>query len=198
MIWSKANVEVDTTDEDLWQFVSVCLTAYRRLALFKQHRSLLMPCFANMFFYTCNDPIRWSDWTEFHRNRYFQNFVAAVPVCVDCILSICRLIIMAEGADSSLVRFSSHLFEHLKRMSLAFYLKHRTGEVIRIMDRGSSSVESIVNTVLFILAPTIFYAASVTLIFFKLGTQLIVVIIFATVVIYFISTFLFTNWRCVN
>lgn len=51
-------------------------------------------------------------------------------------------------------RFSVAMFTHLQNLSLAFHLSRRTGEVTRIMDRGSSSIETVVNTVIFTLFPT--------------------------------------------
>lgn len=51
-------------------------------------------------------------------------------------------------------RFSVALFTHLQNLSLAFHLQRKTGEAIRIMDRGVNSIDTVVNTVLFTLLPT--------------------------------------------
>ncbi|CDF38574.1 unnamed protein product [Chondrus crispus] len=50
------------------------------------------------------------------------------------------------------------------------------------MDRGSNSIESVVNTVVFTLFPTIIEALVVTAIFFKLGTPWIAITTLATVI----------------
>lgn len=59
--------------------------------------------------------------------------------------------IVAAGCTK---RFACAMFSHLQRLSLAFHLQRKTGEITRIMDRGSSSIETMVSTVVFTLFPT--------------------------------------------
>lgn len=51
-------------------------------------------------------------------------------------------------------RFSIDVYQHLLTLSLAFHLKRKTGEILKIMDRGIDSVDTIVHTVLFNILPT--------------------------------------------
>lgn len=51
-------------------------------------------------------------------------------------------------------RFACAMFSHLQNLSLAFHLERKTGEITRIMDRGTSSIEMMVSTVVFTLFPT--------------------------------------------
>lgn len=116
--------------------------------------------------------------------RLFNNFLSGIQEFLYTLVS----------ADC-IVRFSSHMFDHLQNLSLAFHLKRKTGEVTRVMDRGTSSVESLFNIFSFTLLPTLFEALLVSAVFVKLGTPSIALTIFGTVILYFIFTFTFTNWR---
>lgn len=51
-------------------------------------------------------------------------------------------------------RFTVDLFRHLQNLSLAFHLHRKTGEVIRIMERGSGSIDTVTSTITFTLLPT--------------------------------------------
>lgn len=92
-------------------------------------------------------------------------------------------------------RFSTDIFHHLQNLSLAFHLHRKTGEISRIMDRGTSSIDLVATTLLFTLGPTLLEVLLVTAIFFRLGTPLIAITIFVTVVLYFAFTLYFTAYR---
>lgn len=47
------------------------------------------------------------------------------------------------------------LFRHLHSLSLKWHLGRKTGEVLRIMDRGTDSVNNLLNYILFSITPTI-------------------------------------------
>ncbi len=47
------------------------------------------------------------------------------------------------------------VFSHLHNLSLHWHLSRKTGEVLRIVDRGTDSVDSLLNYVLFNIVPTI-------------------------------------------
>lgn len=47
------------------------------------------------------------------------------------------------------------VFSHLHNLSLSWHLTRKTGEVLRIVDRGTDSVDSLLNYVLFNIFPTI-------------------------------------------
>lgn len=116
--------------------------------------------------------------------RLFNNFLSGIQEFLYTLVS----------ADC-IIRFSSHMFDHLQNLSLSFHLKRKTGEVTRVMDRGTSSVESLFNIFSFTLLPTLFEALLVSAVFVKLGTPSIALTILGTVILYFIFTFTFTNWR---
>lgn len=47
------------------------------------------------------------------------------------------------------------LFAHLHSLSLRWHLQRKTGEVLRIMDRGTDSITNLLNYILFSILPTI-------------------------------------------
>lgn len=47
------------------------------------------------------------------------------------------------------------LFRHLHSLSLRWHLNRKTGEVLRVMDRGTDSINNLLNYILFSIAPTI-------------------------------------------
>lgn len=47
------------------------------------------------------------------------------------------------------------LFRHLHSLSLRWHLGRKTGEVLRVMDRGTDSINNLLNYILFSIAPTI-------------------------------------------
>lgn len=47
------------------------------------------------------------------------------------------------------------LFRHLHSLSLRWHLARKTGEVLRIMDRGTDSITNLLNYILFSIVPTI-------------------------------------------
>lgn len=47
------------------------------------------------------------------------------------------------------------VFSHLHGLSLKWHLSRKTGEVLRIVDRGTGSVDSLLDYVLFNIFPTI-------------------------------------------
>lgn len=47
------------------------------------------------------------------------------------------------------------LFRHLHSLSLRWHLGRKTGEVLRVMDRGTDSINNLLNYILFSILPTI-------------------------------------------
>jgi len=47
------------------------------------------------------------------------------------------------------------LFKHLHGLSLRWHLSRKTGEVLRVMDRGTESINNLLNYILFSILPTI-------------------------------------------
>ncbi len=90
---------------------------------------------------------------------------------------------------------SKRVLKHLHSLSLRYHLERKTGGVSRDMERGASSLSSILNYLVFNIIPT---AAEFILVATILLTQYesrFAVAIFSTVFIYIVFTFLVTEWR---
>ncbi len=92
-------------------------------------------------------------------------------------------------------RFSVDLYKHLVSLSLSYHLKQRSGKVMSMMGRATSSVTMLTNVFLFNLMPTLFETILVTLVFFKLGQPSVAIAILVSVVFYFSFTIAVTSWR---
>ncbi len=90
---------------------------------------------------------------------------------------------------------SDRVLQHLHKLSLRFHLERRTGGVARDLERGATSVSSILNYLVFNILPT---AAEFTLVagilISKYETRFSIAI-FGTVAVYIVFTFLITEWR---
>lgn len=87
------------------------------------------------------------------------------------------------------------VFHRLHRLSLRFHLARRTGEVTKIIERGTKSIDQMLYFLLFNIAPTIIELIAVGVIFyFQFGIELVVATA-VTVVLYVWVTRAITEWR---
>lgn len=90
---------------------------------------------------------------------------------------------------------SVKMFSHLHHLSLRFHLNRKTGEILRVQDRGVSSIVSLLSSLLFNIIPTlidIFIACA----YFTLEFDLVFgFIVFVTMTSYIIATVVLTEWR---
>uniref|UniRef100_A0A1I7TF12 ATP-binding cassette sub-family B member 6, mitochondrial n=1 Tax=Caenorhabditis tropicalis TaxID=1561998 RepID=A0A1I7TF12_9PELO len=87
------------------------------------------------------------------------------------------------------------LFKHLHSLSLRWHLSRKTGQVLRVMDRGTSSVNNILNYILFNVVPTIADIVIAVIFFFSAFNAYFGLIVFATMVLYLAVTISITEWR---
>ncbi|CAF0743833.1 unnamed protein product [Didymodactylos carnosus] len=87
------------------------------------------------------------------------------------------------------------VFSHLHNLSLKWHLSRKTGEVLRIVDRGTDSVDSLLNYILFNIVPTIADILIAIVYFIIVFNIWFGIIVFATMLIYLIVTILITEWR---
>lgn len=92
-------------------------------------------------------------------------------------------------------RVSTRVFYHLHQLSLRFHLDRRTGNISRDLERGAGSVSSILNYMVFNILPTAAEFLLVAAILLSQYESRFAIAIFSTVIIYFIFTFLITEWR---
>ncbi|KAL7297876.1 hypothetical protein TKK_0008899 [Trichogramma kaykai] len=87
------------------------------------------------------------------------------------------------------------LFRHLHGLSLRWHLGRKTGEVLRVMDRGTDSINNLLNYILFSIFPTI-VDILVAVIFFVISfNHWFGLIVFTTMILYIIVTITITEWR---
>jgi len=87
------------------------------------------------------------------------------------------------------------LFKHLHSLSLRWHTSRKTGEVLRVMDRGTNSINSLMQYLVFSIFPTI-ADIFIAIIYFGIAFNIwFGVIILVTMVLYLGSTILITEWR---
>lgn len=87
------------------------------------------------------------------------------------------------------------LFRHLHGLSLRWHLERKTGEVLRIMDRGTDSITNLLNYILFSIVPTIVDILVAVVFFVSAFNKWFGLIVFLTMSFYIAATILVTEWR---
>ena len=87
-------------------------------------------------------------------------------------------------------------FRHLHNLSLDWHLQKKMGQVLRIMDRGISSADSVMNYLVLYLFPSIVQAIIVFAIFYiKFSSAELAGVSFLSFVAYVVVTIKITMWR---
>ncbi|XP_071057078.1 ATP-binding cassette sub-family B member 6 isoform X2 [Onthophagus taurus] len=87
------------------------------------------------------------------------------------------------------------LFRHLHSLSLRWHLSRKTGEVLRIMDRGTDSINNLLNYILFSITPTIIDIIIAVAFFVVAFNVWFGLIVFTTMGLYILLTIVITEWR---
>jgi len=90
---------------------------------------------------------------------------------------------------------SSRVLTHLHNLSLNFHLERKTGGVSRDLERGTSSLSSIVNVLVFNIVPTFAEFSLVAFILLRNYRFDYMIVVIVTVIIYVIFTVKFSGWR---
>lgn len=87
------------------------------------------------------------------------------------------------------------LFGHLHSLSLRWHLGRKTGEVLRVMDRGTDSINNLLSYIIFSILPTI-TDIIIAVIFFVVSYNIwFGLIVFSTMALYIVATICVTEWR---
>ncbi|KAJ3183991.1 Homocysteine S-methyltransferase 1 [Gaertneriomyces sp. JEL0708] len=92
-------------------------------------------------------------------------------------------------------QISVKMFEHLHDLSLRFHLNRKTGEILRVQDRGVASIVSLFSSILFNIVPTL---ADITIACFYFTIEFDMYfgfIVFTTMGLYIFCTIVITEWR---
>jgi ATP-binding cassette subfamily B protein len=87
------------------------------------------------------------------------------------------------------------VFAHLHRLSLRFHLSRRTGEVTKVIERGTKSIDTMLYFLLFNIAPTVIELAAVLIIFSLKFSIWLALATSVMVVLYLGFTRRVTDWR---
>ncbi|XP_017031761.1 ATP-binding cassette sub-family B member 6 [Drosophila kikkawai] len=87
------------------------------------------------------------------------------------------------------------LFQHLHQLSLRWHLQRKTGEVLRVMDRGTDSINNLLNYIVFSITPTILDLIVAVAFFIYAFNWWFGLIVFLTMFLYIASTIAITEWR---
>ena len=106
-----------------------------------------------------------------------------------------RDVLFAKVRYHAVYRISVKVLDHLHKMSLRFHLEKQTGSIIRDLERGTQSLSSLINYMIFIILPTvieILLVGAILLVTYDINFTLIT---FSTIIIYILFTLKVTNWR---
>ncbi len=106
-----------------------------------------------------------------------------------------RNITFEQVGQDATRQLAEDVFHRLHRLSLRFHLSRRTGEVTKVIERGTKSIDSMLYFLLFNIAPTIIELVAVGVIFWiNFGWELVAATA-VTVVVYIAITRWITEWR---
>lgn len=106
-----------------------------------------------------------------------------------------RNIVFERVGQQATAHLAENVFTRLHRLSLRFHLARRTGEVTKVIERGTKSIDTMLYFMLFNIAPTIILLLGVAVIFYiNFGWPLVILTALA-VIAYIWTTRAITEWR---
>lgn len=106
-----------------------------------------------------------------------------------------RDVVFARVRYHAMRRLATEVMTHLHRLSLGFHLGRQTGAISRDLDRGTRSVSSILNYMVFSIIPMVVEFTLVAVILLSNYDLVFTLVTFGTVAIYITFTFAVTEWR---
>jgi ATP-binding cassette, subfamily B, heavy metal transporter len=103
--------------------------------------------------------------------------------------------VFARVRYNAMYKLSSVVLDHLHRLSLRYHLDRHTGVITRDLERGTRSLSSILNYMVFNILPTAAEFLLVALILFSQYPARFALVTFVTVALYIAFTLAVTNWR---
>jgi len=92
-------------------------------------------------------------------------------------------------------QLSNQVLAHLHQLSLRFHLERKTGAISRDLERGTRSVGSIMNFMVFSIIPVAVEFTLVAIILLSQYNIIFTLITFGTIIIYIVFTLMVTEWR---
>ncbi|MFD2113610.1 ABCB family ABC transporter ATP-binding protein/permease [Thiorhodococcus fuscus] len=106
-----------------------------------------------------------------------------------------RDVVFARVRYRAMRRLSARVLEHLHRLSLRYHLERQSGAVSRDLERGTRSVSTIMNYLVFSVLPVVVEFSLVAVIMLSHYALSFALVTFGTVAVYFAFTFAITEWR---
>ena len=103
--------------------------------------------------------------------------------------------VFARVRYGAMRKLSIRVMKHLHQLSLRYHLERKTGAITRDLERGTRSVASLLNYLLFSILPTLVEVTLIAGILLANYNPWFAVITFSAVLIYITFTVLITNWR---
>uniref|UniRef100_A0A5S6R0B6 ATP-binding cassette sub-family B member 6 n=1 Tax=Trichuris muris TaxID=70415 RepID=A0A5S6R0B6_TRIMR len=111
------------------------------------------------------------------------------------LLNSLRSLLWVKVQQHTSKRISMALFRHIHNLSFGWHLNRKTGEVLRIMDRGVDSVNQMLNYLAFNIVPTILDILIAVVYFCTSFNYMFGLIVLFTMAAYLILTVVITEWR---
>ena len=106
-----------------------------------------------------------------------------------------RNVVFERVGQTSVQMLAEDVFQRLHQLSLRFHLARRTGEVTKIIERGTKSINNMLYFLLFNVAPTVIELGATSVIFYlNFGWGLVVATMVAVVAYIWLTTRI-TEWR---
>ena len=106
-----------------------------------------------------------------------------------------RNIVFNRVGQQAVQALTVDVFEQLHRLSLRFHLGRRTGELTRVVERGTKSISMMLYFLLFNIAPTLIELVVVSVVFYTIFGWELVAASLATIVVFIWTTQVITDWR---
>ena len=103
--------------------------------------------------------------------------------------------VFARVRHGAMRSVSSKVLEHLHKLSLRYHLERKTGGLSRDIDRGTRSVSSLMNYMVFSILPTLVEISLVTVILLSRYDVWFTIVTLIAVVTYITFTMSVTEWR---
>ncbi len=106
-----------------------------------------------------------------------------------------RNMVFNRVGQDAVRELSEDVFQRLHQLSLRFHLSRRTGELTRVIERGTKSISNMIYFLLFNILPTAVELIVVAVIFYTLFGWEIVAATAVTIVAFIRITQMITEWR---
>lgn len=106
-----------------------------------------------------------------------------------------RDVVFARVRYRAMRRLSTRVLGHLHALSLRYHLERRSGAISRDLERGTRSVATILNYMVFSVLPVLVELSLVAIILLGRYAPVFALVTFGTVAVYAAFTFAITEWR---